>query len=248
MEEDSSKANPVWEAAMLGDVAACKLAKKRGHEMDEPDECGNSALHHAVIHRHPAVVHYLLTTARVDPNRINKLGNSALHLAAAAGDEISTQYLLAADADTAGQNMQGDTPLHMAALKGFSALLGAISDWAAAQATMSTPEWHQFITESAAELCTTEAKTMQLCQSLTEWRGLTEVESCSHDLVVHALVAKGAPLHIVNNEGKSAFIAAMPPTAIKLLLANSPNAAMSEPRRVPLNTRGVRKCGSCQIS
>ena len=38
MEEDSSKANPVWEAAMLGDVAACKLAKKRGHEMDEPDE------------------------------------------------------------------------------------------------------------------------------------------------------------------------------------------------------------------
>ena len=38
MEEDSRKANPVWEAAMLGDVAACKLAKKRGHEMDEPDE------------------------------------------------------------------------------------------------------------------------------------------------------------------------------------------------------------------
>lgn len=30
--------NPVWEAAMLGDVAACKLAKKTGNPLDEPDE------------------------------------------------------------------------------------------------------------------------------------------------------------------------------------------------------------------
>ena len=30
--------NPLWEAAQLGDVAACKLAQKEGYDLSEPDQ------------------------------------------------------------------------------------------------------------------------------------------------------------------------------------------------------------------
>eukprot|EP00658_Telonema_sp_P-2_P023580 TRINITY_DN19458_c0_g1_i5.p1 TRINITY_DN19458_c0_g1~~TRINITY_DN19458_c0_g1_i5.p1 ORF type:complete len:141 (-),score=37.30 TRINITY_DN19458_c0_g1_i5:560-982(-) len=132
--------NPVWEAAMLGDVPACKLAKKSGSNMDEADQHGNTALHHAVLHRHPAVVHYLLTKADANPHQPNAMGNTALHLAAAAGDDSSVQYLLSAKVCIEAQNQAGDTALHLAALKGFTALLQCISDWARAQvAEMAHP-------------------------------------------------------------------------------------------------------------
>ncbi len=46
-------------------------------------------------------------------------GNTALHRAAAADNEVEVRDLLAADADVDVQNQRGETPLHIAAAKGM---------------------------------------------------------------------------------------------------------------------------------
>eukprot|EP00656_Telonema_subtile_P041964 TRINITY_DN4732_c0_g1_i1.p1 TRINITY_DN4732_c0_g1~~TRINITY_DN4732_c0_g1_i1.p1 ORF type:complete len:287 (+),score=67.98 TRINITY_DN4732_c0_g1_i1:80-940(+) len=242
----------VCDAAMLGDLNGCKLAKKNGADMGQPDQNGNTPLHYAVLHRHPAVVHFLLTKAHADVHAVNRLGNTPLHLAAGAGDEDSVQYLLAAGSCVLVHNSRGDTPLHLAALKGFSGLLQCIAACSRerVQGNLVSPQWAGFLKHSCDEFNTTEDQFMQLAESLAMWRSLAEIERCAHDRIVRALVAKGAPLHAANMDGKTAFSSAMPPAGTTLLLASDANSAINQPRMADLHNMAAhgRKCGGCIIS
>ena len=75
----------------------------------------------------PPVVLKLLLKAKADPNATDKLGRTALHAAALAGDAVATELLLAAGVQVDARDSHGVTALMEAARAGSNAVLAKLA-------------------------------------------------------------------------------------------------------------------------
>ncbi|KAK3322920.1 hypothetical protein B0H66DRAFT_515641 [Apodospora peruviana] len=93
--ETSHSERPLQLATRLGDVEALQILMGSGVlEIDDEDNDGNTALHHAVIYDQPACVSFLVD-CKADPDHGNKRGTTALHQAARLGHYDYVQLMLA---------------------------------------------------------------------------------------------------------------------------------------------------------
>ena len=107
----SSKSDQnVMEAAADGDADALRLLLKVGGNPNARDEDGDTPLHAAST---PETV-YELARAGADMSAANDRQETALHTAAAEGDERVVAALLIAGADPHAADWAGCTPLHLA--------------------------------------------------------------------------------------------------------------------------------------
>lgn len=75
------------------------------------------ALHRALMHRNHIAIEFLLNTVKVDPNLVNEKRTSAVHIAARKDDVISLNLLNVASANLNLQDIDQNTPLHLAVLE-----------------------------------------------------------------------------------------------------------------------------------
>jgi CubicO group peptidase (beta-lactamase class C family) len=119
----------LWDAAAAGDMAATQAALQSGADLNALDtrtsRNGRYALNWAAINDHPDIVRALIAHgAAIDaPNRS---GFTALHHAAEAGSAAAAQALLAAGADPARRNADGETPEDVARREGHMAVAGLL--------------------------------------------------------------------------------------------------------------------------
>lgn len=82
------------------------------------EDDGNSVLHIAVLRNNPDIIPFLLDEGYVDRNALNANKDTALHLAARAGDDKAVAQLLAKGAKVNLINRDLDIPLHLAVRSG----------------------------------------------------------------------------------------------------------------------------------
>ena len=104
-------AEPIHNAAYLGDVANLKKLLASGVKVDARDEYGHTPLHRA---RTAEIAKVLLKAGAKVDSRDNK-GYTPLH---AAGDVAAVKVLLKAGAKFDARSTNGVTPLHSAAFVG----------------------------------------------------------------------------------------------------------------------------------
>jgi ankyrin repeat protein len=93
-----------------------------GADATAQDETGNTPLHLAAQMGHKAVCEQLIATKKVGINVKNNFGLTALDKTVEKGNPDLVAYLLACEADFTAQDETGNTPLHLAALKGHKAV------------------------------------------------------------------------------------------------------------------------------
>eukprot|EP00026_Physarum_polycephalum_P012771 Phypoly_transcript_13101.p1 GENE.Phypoly_transcript_13101~~Phypoly_transcript_13101.p1 ORF type:complete len:144 (+),score=12.82 Phypoly_transcript_13101:126-557(+) len=71
-------------------------------------------------------VRYMLEVGRLDVNLADDKGRTALHLAACKNHVALAEYLMYMGADSGKQDINNNTPLHLAALGGFSKVSAVI--------------------------------------------------------------------------------------------------------------------------
>lgn len=86
-----------------------------GADKNAADVYGWTPLMRAVDNRHYTSVEMLLRESGIDLNVQSDTGNTALHIAAANGDEKMLSMLLATDIDRSVLNSQGSTAIQLAA-------------------------------------------------------------------------------------------------------------------------------------
>ncbi|NCF27454.1 MAG: hypothetical protein GWP69_08725 [Gammaproteobacteria bacterium] len=111
-----------WTALMVasvkGHVAAVRQLLSSGADPNLRDIYGWTPLMRAVYEEREQVVQVLLEQAEVNLNAKNDQGATALHLAAAKGNEALTRSLLLAGADPSMGDRKGRTPENMAVAAG----------------------------------------------------------------------------------------------------------------------------------
>jgi len=122
-------------AARRGDLDLARRAVQDGAQLDYPDpdfqSLGMTPLMHASAAGHAAVVRELLA-AGADPNRVETTndfvgaGLGSLHQAALGGHAECVRALVAAQTDVNASNQRGETPLMLAAEKGWLAAVDAL--------------------------------------------------------------------------------------------------------------------------
>lgn len=91
------------------------------HEAFLQDEEGDTQLHIAIIQMLPAIVIQIIQLAKSYShiNIPNKLRQTPLHLAVHTNQPILVRALIASGAEVECRDLKGDTPLHIAARKGY---------------------------------------------------------------------------------------------------------------------------------
>mmetsp|Transcript_9961 Transcript_9961/g.21930 ORF Transcript_9961/g.21930 Transcript_9961/m.21930 type:complete len:162 (-) Transcript_9961:151-636(-) len=90
------------------------LDEDENFDLNEPDEEGRSALHHAALANEAACGGYIIELG-ADVNKLDREGNSALHLAATKNAKLAASMLLWGGAERNEKNCSGETPLHLCA-------------------------------------------------------------------------------------------------------------------------------------
>jgi len=80
---------------------------------------------------------YLLEVGRYDVNVADDKGRTALHLAACKNNVLMAEYLMSKGADSGKIDINNNTPLHLAALGGFSKVSAVILANSKAEAVMA---------------------------------------------------------------------------------------------------------------
>ncbi|XP_066583004.1 ankyrin repeat and death domain-containing protein 1A-like [Prorops nasuta] len=81
----------------------------------EATDCtGATALHHAAITGHPAIITALSNILRIDLNARDKKGQTPMHYACEKGHLEAVEALIGLGADMDAQDNEGNTPLHVA--------------------------------------------------------------------------------------------------------------------------------------
>ncbi|MEA9587653.1 hypothetical protein VC279_11830 [Xanthomonas sp. WHRI 10064A] len=109
------------EAVERGDVGLLKTALGLGAAVNAPGLGGNTALHRAILNRHPGLVAPLLE-AGAWRESFNHDGKTPLHLAAQVRDTESCLRLIAAGVNPSLRDFQGKSPLELAVGKGKQGL------------------------------------------------------------------------------------------------------------------------------
>lgn len=120
MDTQEASLTPLQQAAMAGDAEALARVLAQGCNVDEPDPFGRTALIMAAYNPeadcgYPACVELLLE-AGANPNHSMHFGNTALMIAAGAGETDVCKALLDHGADPKLANEGGVTALRMAYL------------------------------------------------------------------------------------------------------------------------------------
>lgn len=113
------------EGAALGDVDVCRARLASGASTEAPSPDGWRPLHLAAFFGHAAVVALLLASgASPSPLADSAQGNTPLHAALAGRyDDQVVRALLAAGADVNVADAHGVRPVHLAAARGYVAVL-----------------------------------------------------------------------------------------------------------------------------
>ena len=108
-----------WSAAMIaaakGHAPLLDWLIASGADIDRPDVYGFTPLMRAVDNRHAAAVDVLLAVSGIDLDAQNEAGNTALHHAVVAGDEVLIATLVRRGARADVSNRSGQSPLSLAA-------------------------------------------------------------------------------------------------------------------------------------
>jgi hypothetical protein len=152
------------------------LAGKGNKAINESDEQGKTALHHAVVQNKHDVVQWLLAHDAAIDNK-DADGLTFLHWAALNGHTAVAELLLAKGADIQAKSNVGSTPLHWAAEKGHTAV---------------------------AELLLAKGADIQAKSNLGG-APLHRAAEKGHTAVAELLLAKGADISIQNRRKKTAL-------------------------------------------
>lgn len=124
----------LWKAATEGHREIVHLLFALGADVNTQNQVGETVLFDCCrrVHLSPLVVDLVQFGAKLTLRDVE--GNAALHPAAAAGNTIAAEVLVAAAAPVNGRNEYGNTPLHNAAIHGQTAVAvtllnhGAVAD------------------------------------------------------------------------------------------------------------------------
>ncbi|XP_036370783.1 serine/threonine-protein phosphatase 6 regulatory ankyrin repeat subunit B isoform X2 [Octopus sinensis] len=168
---------PLMEACFMGaDRRIIDILIKAGAKLGAKNRWGNTALHWAVLSGRPHAVEILLSRGS-EVNLRDKYGYTPLHLACYRGNLHTVDLLLGhngIDANVVANN--GDTPLHKAVQKREYKVVCA----------MLKQDYVQFDIKNHREMT-------PLLLAVSE----------GHVGMVHQLIAKGADVNVVNNEGNN---------------------------------------------
>jgi ankyrin repeat protein len=112
---------PLIHLAILSgsDVLVAIIAKLNGVDLSAPDPAGLTPLMATAKVRDGKMASILLDTGKVDANGTGKGGDTALHIAAAAGAGGVVKRIIAKGGDTQRRNANGKTPADIARAAGM---------------------------------------------------------------------------------------------------------------------------------
>lgn len=105
-------------AAWKGDIETIKLLVAKGADITHCDRTGQDALFYACMEGHVKVVQYLILHYNLDPNRVNKWGETPLLIAAKYGHHRLFNPLITLGANPFHVDHEGWNALHHAILMG----------------------------------------------------------------------------------------------------------------------------------
>ncbi|XDG09916.1 hypothetical protein ABKA04_009531 [Annulohypoxylon sp. FPYF3050] len=108
---------PIIEASKRGFIDIVRLLRQKGVDIHIQDDDGMSPLHHAAYGSHTDTVRFLLLEGG-DPNQLDKGGRSPLFCGCESGSDAIITLLREKRASITCTNDNGQTLLHLAALKG----------------------------------------------------------------------------------------------------------------------------------
>lgn len=123
-----AQAHPIHEAAKTGNLQALERLLTQGTDVNQRDEQGDSALHHAVAEAQIEVVNVLLKRANIDVNLRNNKGETPLHLAGSRGRPKTVALLIEKGAELNAVDNIGKTALCWAASEGRPETIQALLD------------------------------------------------------------------------------------------------------------------------
>lgn len=115
-------------AVESGSLTAVEVLVAHGADLMIVDAESRGVLHWAAAHNYCGVIDFILEYATIhhimlDSDLEDYLGNTALHVAAAAGHKESVQKLLEKGADPKKENLEHLTPVKLAQRNGHSAVV-----------------------------------------------------------------------------------------------------------------------------
>ena len=146
-----------------------------------------------------------LTHAQVAPSPAETAAYRGLHAAAARGDVVKIEQLVAAKADINSRDAYGRTPLHVATFAKQRAAMRALIQAGADKSALENDRYDAVTIAAVADdeetlrTLLSLGASAKLVTSRFEGTALIAAAHLGHDGVVRQLIAAGAPLDHVNN-------------------------------------------------
>eukprot|EP00734_Pompholyxophrys_sp_LG126_P000167 Pompholyxophrys_sp_v1_NODE_27_length_3750_cov_2.904465.p2 type:complete len:305 gc:universal NODE_27_length_3750_cov_2.904465:961-1875(+) len=122
MEPEAKPTDDLIDAAEAGNLEQVKALLKRGTDVSQTNDLGQTALYRAGQNSHLDIMKHLVD-AGADVNQVDGCGRTALHIAAFRGHLAIVQLLLGHGASVESKDEDGDTALHQAAFRGHLAVV-----------------------------------------------------------------------------------------------------------------------------
>ncbi|XP_031562772.1 transient receptor potential cation channel subfamily A member 1-like [Actinia tenebrosa] len=123
---DTRKLTPLQIACWFNSLEVVRVLLTSGPKGPEEEGFEQRAIHCAAARGSLKIVEELLLVGKVDPNAIDKIGFTPLHIAASRGREKIVKVLVDHGADVTIQDHDGNMPTHIAAREGHAATLKAL--------------------------------------------------------------------------------------------------------------------------